>query len=41
MYDGLMDDVRVCVDLGIPRRVPVFALSEEFDVKWFKKYTYE
>ncbi len=41
MYSGLMDDVRTCVDLGVPKRVPVFALSEEFDVKWYGKYTYE
>ncbi len=41
MYDGLMDDVRTCVELGIPKRVPVFALSEEFDVKWYGKYDYE
>ncbi|MEN8227913.1 MAG: uroporphyrinogen decarboxylase family protein [Bacteroidota bacterium] len=41
MYEGLMNDVRTCVDLGIPKRVPVFALSEEFDVKWYGKYTYE
>ena len=24
-----------------PRRTPVFALSEEFDVKWHGKYTYD
>ncbi len=36
-----MDDVRTCVDLGIPKRIPVFALSEEFDVKWYGKYSYE
>ena len=41
MYSGLIDDVRRCVDLGIPERVPVFALSEEFDVKWYGKYSYE
>ena len=41
MYKELMDDVHKCVDLGIPKRVPVFALSEEFDVKWYGKYTYE
>ncbi len=41
MYSGLMDDVRTCVDLGIPKNVPVFTLSEEFDVKWYDKYTYE
>lgn len=36
-----MNDVHTCVELGIPERVPVFALSEEFDVKWYGKYTYE
>jgi uroporphyrinogen decarboxylase len=41
MYSGLMDDVRTCVDLGVPKRVPVFALSEEFDVNWYGKYSYE
>jgi MtaA/CmuA family methyltransferase len=41
MYSGLMDDVRTCVDLGVPKRVPVFSLSEEFDVKWYGKYSYE
>lgn len=41
MYNGLMDDVRVCVELGTPKRVPVFALSEEFDVRWYGKYDYE
>jgi [methyl-Co(III) methanol-specific corrinoid protein]:coenzyme M methyltransferase len=29
MYSGLMDDVRTCVDLGVPKNVPVFAMSEE------------
>ena len=41
MYTDLLDDVRTCVDLGVPKKVPVFALSEEFDVKWYNKYTYE
>jgi len=41
MYSGLMDDIRTCVDLGEPKRVPVFALSEEFDVKWYGKFSYE
>ena len=41
MYDGVMDDIRTCVRLGIPKRVPVFALSEEFDVKWYGRYAYE
>ena len=40
-YEGVMDDIRTCVNLGIPKRVPVFANSEEFDVKWYEKYTYE
>ena len=40
-YEGLMDDVRRAVALGTPRQVPVFACSEEFDVKWHGKYTYE
>lgn len=41
MYDGVMDDIRTCVRLGVPKRIPVFALSEEFDVKWHGKYEYE
>jgi len=41
MYDGVIDDINRCVELGVPKRVPVFALSEEFDVKWYGKYTYE
>ncbi len=40
-YSGLIDDIKTIVNLGIPKRVPVFALSEEFDVKWFNKGTYE
>jgi uroporphyrinogen decarboxylase len=35
-----MDDIRACVALEKPRRIPVFAMSEEFDVKWHGKYTY-
>ena len=38
MYTDLLDDVRTCVNLGVPKKVPVFALSEEFDVKWYNKY---
>ncbi len=41
MYEGVMDDIRTCVRLGVPKRIPVFALSEEFDVKWYGRYTYE
>jgi len=40
-YKGVMDDIRTAVALGTPKRVPVFALSEEFDVKWHGKYDYE
>ncbi|MDY0164902.1 MAG: uroporphyrinogen decarboxylase family protein [Thermoguttaceae bacterium] len=40
-YDGVMDDVRRAIALEKPRRLPVFACSEEFDVKWYGKYTYE
>lgn len=32
-YDGVMDDMRACVNLGKPERLPVFACSEEFDVR--------
>jgi len=40
-YDGVVDDVRKAIDLKEPARLPVFACSEEFDVKWHGKYTYE
>ncbi len=40
-YQGVMDDLRDCVALRKPRRTPVFTLSEEFDVKWHGKYTYD
>ncbi len=40
-YKGILDDVRKAVALKIPERVPVFAMSEEFDVRWYGKYTYE
>lgn len=40
-YNGLIDDIKTIVSLGIPKKVPVFALSEEFDVKWFNQGTYE
>lgn len=32
-YQGIFDDIRKCVNLQIPQRVPVFACSEEFDVR--------
>jgi uroporphyrinogen decarboxylase len=41
-YEGLMDDIRTIVALGVPsKKVPVCALSEEFDVKWYNRGTYE
>jgi uroporphyrinogen decarboxylase len=40
-YDGVIDDVRRAIALEKPRRIPVFACSEEFDVKWHGRYTYE
>jgi uroporphyrinogen decarboxylase len=41
MYDGVIQDVKEAIELKEPRRLPVFANSEEFDVKWYGKYTYE
>lgn len=32
-YTGVLDDIRTCLNLGAPRRLPVFALSEEFDMR--------
>jgi uroporphyrinogen decarboxylase len=32
-YQGILDDIKKCVNLEIPGRVPVFACSEEFDVR--------
>ena len=40
-YDGVVDDVKKAIALGEPNRVPVLALSEEFDVKWYGKWDYE
>ena len=40
-YDGVLDDVRKAIALKKPDRLPVFACSEEFDVKWYGKYSYE
>ena len=40
-YDGVIDDVRRAMRLEKPKRMPVFAISEEFDVKWYGKYCYE
>ncbi|MBN1676112.1 MAG: uroporphyrinogen decarboxylase family protein [Kiritimatiellae bacterium] len=32
-YKGVLDDIRKCVNLEKPGRIPVFACSEEFDVR--------
>ena len=40
-YDGVIEDVRRAIRLEKPKRLPVFACSEEFDVKWYGKYDYE
>jgi len=40
-YDGLMKDIRTLVALGTPSRVPAVAHSEEFDVRWYNRGTYE
>ena len=40
-YDGVIDDVKRAIALEVPKRTPVFAISEEFDVKWYGKYDYE
>lgn len=39
-YTGLLQDIHTIIRLGIPSRVPVFACSEEFDVKWYNRGTY-
>ncbi|MGQ9575034.1 MAG: uroporphyrinogen decarboxylase family protein [Thermoguttaceae bacterium] len=40
-YDGLLEDVRRAIARERPTRLPVFAHSEEFDVRWHGQYTYE
>jgi MtaA/CmuA family methyltransferase len=40
-YPGVIDDVKRAVALERPRRLPVFACSEEFDVCWHGRYAYE
>lgn len=41
VYDGVVEDVRKAIALEKPKKLPIFACSEEFDVKWHGKYTYE
>jgi uroporphyrinogen decarboxylase len=40
-YSGVIEDFRSIRENRIPRRVPVVACSEEFDVRWYGKYSYE
>ena len=40
-YDGVIEDVKAAIALRKPQRLPVLAISEEFDVKWHGKYCYE
>jgi MtaA/CmuA family methyltransferase len=40
-YANLMQDVRACMNLRRPSRIPFFACSEEFDVKTVPDITYE
>lgn len=39
-YQGVLDDIRTCIRGGIPQCLPVFACSEEMDVR-LCGYTYE
>ena len=34
-YPGVVSDLHTCAQLGVPSRVPVFALGEEFDVELY------
>jgi len=40
-YPGAVDDFRAIREGRPPRRIPVVALSEEFDVRWHGRYSYE
>jgi uroporphyrinogen decarboxylase len=40
-YHGVIEDFRKIRENKVPRRVPVVTESEEFDVRWHGKYTYE
>ncbi len=34
-YPEVLQDLQTCVELGVPSRVPIFALGEEFDVEQY------
>ncbi len=40
-YEGVVEDVRRAIAGQPPSRMPVFACSEEFDVRWYGRYAYE
>ena len=40
-YSGVIEDFQRIRESKIPRRIPVVACSEEFDVRWYGKYSYE
>lgn len=40
-YQGVIEDFQKIRENKIPRRVPCVTASEEFDVRWHGKYTYE
>lgn len=40
-YDGVIEDIHKAIVLEKPGRLPVLACSEEFDVKWHGRYSYE
>jgi MtaA/CmuA family methyltransferase len=40
-YSGVLDDFQRIRELKKPRRIPCVACSEEFDVRWYRKYNYE
>ena len=40
-YSGVIEDFQRIRESKIPLRIPVVACSEEFDVRWYWKYSYE
>ncbi|HEC43443.1 MAG TPA: hypothetical protein ENI20_11500 [Bacteroides sp.] len=40
-YKGVIEDFQKIRENKIPSRVPCLSNSEEFDVRWHEKYTYE
>jgi len=40
-YNGVLEDFQRIRELKKPRRIPCVACSEEFDVRWYGRFTYE